>query len=493
MNNDYNDLYNIIWQPQAQQYKFMERPEFEALYGGAAGGGKSDSLVSEATRQVDIPHYKGIIFRRTYPQLTELIDKSLLYYPLAFPGADYNATQHTWTFPSGAKIVFGAMQRENDKFNYQGKAFDFIGFDELTHFTYSQYMYLFSRCRPNGPGTRCYIRSTANPGGIGHGWVKDRFITVAPPMTPIKYKVEVEDPDGKTITIERERIFVPATVFDNKILLQNDPNYIATLGMLPEAEKKALLYGDWDSFSGQVFREWRNDPAHYEDRRWTHVIKPFDVPSYWTVYRAMDWGYARPFSVHWYAISPAGRIYCIVEMYGSTGEPNVGVKWYAEKVAEEVYRMEHEHPLLKGREIYGIADPAIFAEDGGPSIAESFEKFKLYFEKGDHERIPGKMQCHYRLAFDEEGIPMFYVFNTCKHFIRTVPTLIYDESKVEDIDTEGEDHVYDEWRYMCQSRPIEPRISYEPNKEWTPPDDDPLNMGNKYEKKVETINTPISL
>lgn len=483
---------NIIWEPQPQQIKFMERPEFEVLYGGAAGGGKSDALVAEALRQVHIPYYKGLILRRTYPQLTELIEKSLLLYPRVFPGARYNATQHTWSFPSGAKIVFGAMQHEKDKLNYQGKAYDFIGFDELTHFTYTQYMYLFSRCRPNGPGTRCYIRATTNPGGIGHGWVKDRFITVAPPMTPIKYKVEVEDTKGKKIVIERSRMFVPATVFDNQKLLDNDPGYIATLGMLPEAEKKALLYGDWDSFSGQVFREWKNDPAHYDDRHWTHVINPFDVPKYWPIYRSLDWGFARPFSVHWYAISPAGRIYCIKELYGSTGEPNTGVKWYAEKVAEEVYKYEKQDPQLKEHEMFGIADPAIFAEDGGPAIVESFEKYQLYFEKGDHERIPGKMQCHYRLAFDEEGIPMFYVFNTCKHFIRTVPALIYDETKVEDIDTEGEDHAYDEWRYMCMSRPIEPRVSYEPNREWIPPKDDPLNQRNSKKKK-ETINTPITL
>lgn len=483
---------NIIWKPQPQQTKFMERPEFEVLYGGAAGGGKSDALVAEALRQVHISHYKGLILRRTYPQLTELIEKSLLLYPRVIPGARYNATQHTWSFPSGAKIIFGAMQHEKDKLNYQGKAYDFIGFDELTHFTYTQYMYLFSRCRPNGPGTRCYIRATTNPGGIGHGWVKERFITVAPPLTTVKYKVDVEDNKGKKIIIERERIFIPATVFDNQELLNNDPNYIATLGMMPEAEKRALLYGDWDSFSGQVFREWKNDSSHYDDRHWTHVINPFDIPKYWVVYRALDWGYARPFSIHWYAISPSGRIYCFKELYGSTGEPNTGVKWYADKVAEEVYRMEHEDADLRDREIFGIADPAIFAEDGGPAIVESFEKYQIYFEKGDHERIAGKMQCHYRLAFDEEGIPMFYIFKTCKHFIRTVPALIYDETKVEDIDTEGEDHAYDEWRYMCMSRPIEPRISYEPNKEWKPPEDDPLNL-RKPKRRKNKLNEPIVL
>ena len=191
---------NAVWKPQPRQIAFMSRPEDEALYGGAAGGGKSDALVIEATRQVHIPHYKALILRKTYPQLTELIEKSLLYYPAAFPDARYNDSKHTWTFRSGAKIVFGSMQHSKDKLNYQGKAYDFIAFDELTHFTYEEYIYLSSRNRPNGPGTRCYIRATANPGGIGHGWVKDRFITPAKPMTTMWEKVQVQHPNGKTDT-----------------------------------------------------------------------------------------------------------------------------------------------------------------------------------------------------------------------------------------------------------------------------------------------------
>lgn len=471
------DNRNIIWKPQPKQVAFMERPEFECLYGGAAGGGKSDALVVEALRQVHIPHYKGLILRKTYPQLTELIDKSLLIYPRAVPGAKYNSTTHTWSFPSGAKIIFGSMNHKQDRINYQGKAFDFIGFDELTHFDYDEYTYLYSRCRPNGPGTRCYVRATTNPGGKGHNWVKDRFITAAPPMTPIVQNVDVEDNQGNHVTIKRDRIFVPATVFDNQELLANDPGYIASLGMMPEAEKKALLYGDWNSFSGQVFNEWRNDPEHYNDRKWTHVVKPFPVPETWPIYRGLDWGYAKPFSVGWYAVAPGGTLYRIRELYGCTGEPDTGVKWTPEKCAKKIKQIERDDPNIRGRQIFGVADSAIFATDSGTPIVEAFELAGVYFEKASKQRIDGKMQCHYRLAFNEEGSSMFYVFDTCKHFIRCIPSLVYSETDVEDVDTTQEDHNYDEWRYVCMSRPIEPRINVLPEIEWTPPPEDPLNTG----------------
>lgn len=449
---------NVIWSPQERQALFMSRFEDEALYGGAAGGGKSDALVIEALRQVDVPHYKGLILRKTFPQLAELIDKTLNYYPRLFPRARYNGSNHTWTFPSGAKIIFGSMQYSKDKVKYQGQAYDFIAFDELTHFTFDEYTYLFSRNRPNGPNTRVYTRSTANPGGVGHGWVKERFITAAPPMQTVWERVMIRYPDGHAEKRWKSRVFVPSTVFDNKILLANDDNYLARLASMPEAERQALLYGNWDSFSGQVFREWVNDREHYTDRIKTHVVSPFLIPKDWTIWCGMDWGYSRPFSIGWYAVDHDRRLYRIREYYGCTGTPNEGVKMEPTAVAQAMRRIETEDPNLKGRTIHRVGDPAIWGTQGTESIGSLFERERVYFERGDNARLDGKMQVHHRLAFDERGVPMLYVFSTCKHFIRTVPSLVYDERDVEDVNTEQEDHIYDELRYVCMENPIAPRI-----------------------------------
>ena len=467
----------VVWSPQPRQAAFMARPEDEALYGGAAGGGKSDALVMEALRQIHLPCYKGLILRKTYPQLAELVDKSLRYYPLVCPSASYNASSHVWRFPSGAKIVFGSLQHPKDKFNYQGQAYDFIAFDELTQFTWEEYAYLFSRNRPNGAGTRCYVRATANPGGVGHGWVKERFITPATPMNTVWEAVKIRYPDGREEMRHKSRIFVPSSVFDNTALLENDPDYLTRLASLPEAERKALLYGDWDSFSGQVFTEWRNAPDHYADRIGTHVITPFRIPREWRIWRGFDWGYTRPFSVGWYAVDHDGRLYRIRELYGCRADgngqpiPNTGVCRNADEIAREIRRIECEDPNLMGRTVHGIADPAIYQRNGGASIGELMEREGVYWDKADNTRLAGKAQLHNRLAFDSQGIPMLYVFSTCRHFIRTIPALVYSQMDVEDVDTTGEDHIYDECRYVCMENPCAaPRPTAAASRGWDPLD-----------------------
>ena len=461
---------NIIWTPQPKQAAFMSRPEDEALYGGAAGGGKSDCLVVEGLRQKDIPHYKGLILRKTFPELTELIDKTYKIYPRAVKGAYYHETSHTWRFPSGAKIIFGSMHRPKDRFKYQGQAYDFIGIDELTHFTQKEYEFLQTRNRANGPGTRCYMRSTANPGGIGHGWVKERFVTPAKPLTTMWEKGQVYTPSGEIINAWKSRVFVPATIFDNRILLTNDPSYLAKLANLATAEREALLYRNWDSYTGQYFSEWKNDPEHYIDRKFTHVIEPFDIPKHWPVYRSYDYGSAKPFSCGWWTVDEDGILYRICELYGYTGKPNEGLKWPPEKQFSEVARVEREHPYLKNKQILGIADPSIWDSSRGESIVDCAARQGVIFSPGDNTRLAGWAQVRNRLAFDENGYPRIYFFSTCRNSIRTIPTLIHSESMVEDLDTTGEDHIADDVRYMCMARPIpaprrvtrEIKIPYDP-------------------------------
>ena len=216
--------------------------------------------------------------------------------------------------------------------------------------------------------------------------------------------------------------------------------------------------GEWGVEGATFFEEWRDDPAHYLDQRWTHVIEPFEIPADWKIYRGFDFGYARPFSIGWFACDHDGRLYHILELYGCTERPNEGVRWMPPKIFAEIKRIEEEHRWLRGKTIRGVADPSIWDASRGISVAETGEKAGVYFEPGDNHRIPGWMQMHYRFSFDSNGIPMMYVFRTCRQFIRTVPTLLYDDVHPEDIDTDLEDHIADMCRYVCMSRPINPRL-----------------------------------
>lgn len=295
------------------------------------------------------------------------------------------------------------------------------------------------------------ITMTFNPWSESH-WIKARFFDCPP---------------------DKDILAMTTNYMCNEWLDEADLKVFETMKEQNPARYKVAGLGDWGIDGGQVFEEWRDDPAHYDDRQWTHVINPFRVPSYWKVWRSFDFGYSKPFSVGWYTADPDGTIYRIRELYGCTGTPNEGVKWNPDKIAEEIHRIETEDPMLKGRQITGVADPSIFDESRGESVAAMMERRYVWFDAADNHRIPGKMQCHYRLAFDDNGIPQFYCFSTCKHFIRTIPLLKYDEKDVEDIDTDMEDHIYDEWRYMLMERPISPRQTVKDDKDTR---DDPLNI-----------------
>ncbi|MEE1013079.1 MAG: phage terminase large subunit, partial [Clostridia bacterium] len=429
----------------ATQKQFMDAEADEVLFGGAAGGGKSYGQLADAlVYALRYPGSRQLILRRTFPELEHsIIFTSLQFFPPK--AAKYRAANHTWEFCNKSLIEFGYLAAEKDVLRYQGAEYDVVRFDELTHFTEEQYTYLLSRIR----GVNSYpkqMKSSTNPGGIGHAWVKRRFIDGAEPG-----ELHRDAATGMS------RIFIPSFVQDNVFLMRADKDYQKRLELLPEAEKKALLYGQWDIFDGQVFAEWRNDPRGYKTRRWSHVIAPFAIPKHWRRFRTFDFGYSKPFAVSWFAVDEDGRAYNYRELYGCTGTPDTGIRWTAQRIAKAIREIEEREE--QGQTICGYADPAIWNATGSAegSIAEMMERAGVYFEKGKNNRLAGKMQVHYRLAFDEEGIPMLYVFDTCKHMIRTLPQLRYDSVNPEDVDTRQEDHLYDAMKYFLMSDPIGPR------------------------------------
>jgi hypothetical protein len=205
----------------------------------------------------------------------------------------------------------------------------------------------------------------------------------------------------------------------------------------------------------------------------------------------LDWGYKKPSSIQYHAVSPDGVIYHFLEVYTCSQTPNEGLKWTPAELFKEVRRLEDEHPWLKGRKIIGVADPAIWDAETGESIAETASKHHVYFTKADNKRLAGLMQCHHRLKFDSNGYPMFYVFKSCKHFIRTIPLLLYDEHKVEDVDTKMEDHAYDAWRYVLQCRPITPRTDTPPDPYYKTPFHAALDIPKEALGKAKLPSPPI--
>lgn len=408
--------------------------------------GKSWSVRTKAKLlALRFPGIKILIVRRTY---TELLNNHInILVPELNGIARYNKSEKIFNFPNGSTIKFGYCLGDNDLLQYQGAEYDIIFLDEATQLSENQ-MKTITACLRGVNNFPKRIYYTCNPGGQGHQYIKRIFID--------KRYEEGENPNDYT--------FIQSLVTDNKVLMESQPDYIKQLEALPPKLREAWLNGSWDVYEGQFFEEFTDKPDHYLDRQWTHVIEPFEIPDGWQIFRSFDWGYNHPFSCGWYAMDYDGVIYRILELYGCTKTPNEGVKWIPEKVFDEIHRIESEHRWLKGKKIIGVADPAIWNAETGESIAEKASKRQVFFSKGDHERLAGWMQCHYRLAFDDNGYPMFYVFKNCKGFIRTIPLLMYDEHKPEDIDTDGEDHIADEWRYLLMSRPIKPRMAVKPDK-----------------------------
>lgn len=458
--------------PTVKQMKFLRMRKRYCGYGGARGGGKSWVLRVKAcllANRYGAPNawsegIKICIVRRT---LVDVRNNHIIPMKIMLRGlAKYNQAERTFYFANGATIHFEYYDNENDANHFQGVEYDVIFVDEATQMEESWLKIIAASCRgANIFPHRVYY--TCNPGGPGHQYIKRIFIDRL-------YK-DNEDPDDYD--------FVQAKVTDNTVLMEMDPTYVSFLKDLPPKLRKAWLDGDWDIFEGQYFSEFVNDPDHYDDHIWTHVIHPVKIRKSWVIYRSMDWGFYRPFSVGWTAVTEDGVMIRFKELYGvqKSGHEslaNEGVKWPPEQVFKKIYEIEHNDPDLKGKQIIGVADPAIWQSQTGVSIADTATDCGIYFEPGDNTRIAGWMQCRYRLQFDEGGRPRFYVTTDCPEFIRTIPTLMHDAHNVEDLDSSGEDHIADEWRYCANRVPIKPIIK-EPEKipAWGA---DPLNtMGGR--------------
>ena len=447
----------VLQRPSEKQKLFLRAKAKHVAFGGARGGGKS-WCVRDKTKRLALyyPGIKILIVRRTFP---ELLNNHVSFLRSELAGiARYNSTEKQFTFPNGSTVKFGYCASDGDLDQYQGAEYDVIFLDEATQLQ-EMWIKKITACLRGANDFPKRIYYTCNPGGAGHSYIKRLFIDR-------RYEPG-EDPKDYT--------FIQSLVTDNHALMKSQPDYIRQLEALPPKLRDAWLYGKWDLFEGQFFEDFRPEPDGQlclqagitpeqarQQRRFTHVIAPFDLNSGqcrgWNILRSYDFGYNKPFSMGYWAVDYDGVLYRILEFYGWTGTPDEGVKWSPEEQFQRIRAFEEGHPWLKGRRITdSVADPAIWDSSRGESIAETAARYGIYFTPGDNRRIPGWMQVHYRLRFDENGYPGMYVFDTCKTFIRTMPLMEFSQRDPEDLDTTREDHCPDEVRYLCMSRPITPK------------------------------------
>lgn len=464
----------IKWQPQPKQKIVLENPAFELMFGGSKGPGKTDEILADATRYLPNPRYRGIIFRRTYPKMSEMI---LRTHELFHGIGRWSEQKRTWTFPNiydkartGATIKFMHMESEDDKYNIQGHEYQYMAFDQLEEFTETQYRFAILQCRSTVDGLRPYVRSTANPIGVGHAWVKARFIDKCKGDGSIKFfklvktikgevEIETTPDDPKALS----RAFVQATVYDNKILLEKDPQYLRILDTLPEDMRKALKDGDWNALIGMYFKEW-NQSVHVIPLSMC-LARAAVMPV--TRYIALDYGFRAPSSVGWYAVFPDGQAVRYREHY-------VEGRTY-EALAHEILALSRSVRGAPEKIEYMVADPAIWGDiehhrepkDGQAQGENGFNKMAAVFGdrfpiiRADNRRVVGWTRCResltpYKDQHNQMTAP-FLVTDNCTNFIRTIVGLVHDKTKIEDLDTHGEDHPQDEWRYFTMSRTTAPR------------------------------------
>ena len=416
-----------------KQGDFIKSEAFETLFGGAAGGGKSyGQLVDALLYAVKYPKSKQIIFRRTFPDLERsIIRTSLEIYPRNI--ASYNNSKHVWTFINGSIIDFGYIDNEKDVYQYQSAEYDVIRFDELTHFTEFMYVYMVSRCRganefPKG------MKSSTNPGGVGHTWVKERFIDIGEPGKTHEIKL----PTGEIIT----RLFIPSFVTDNKFLMELDPGYVKRLDALPEKERKALKDGNWDIFDGMYFREW--------DRQ-VHVIEPFEIPEHWVRYRTLDYGLDM-LACYWIAVDEEGNEYCYKELY----EPELIISDAAKRILEvngdDKIRYTYGPPdLWNRRNDTGKSAYDVFRENGVTLTRSANNRVQGWYAVAEHLKVFKRKD---EQTGEVKRVAKLRFFSTCLNIIRTLPMLQHDEKNPNDTSREPHEitHAPDAIRGFCIER-----------------------------------------
>lgn len=444
----------ILWQAQGgPQTALIQCPIFEVFFGGARGGGKTEASLGDWLQHSEEwgAGANGIFFRREQKQLDEVIARSIaLFEPL---GAKFNAQKSTWVMPGGGRLKFRYLDRDADAEAYQGHSYTRIYIEEATNFpSFTPIKKLFATLR-SAAGVPCGIRLTGNPGGPGHAWVKDRYITPCPAGYAIL--VDTIEVEGFP-TMTRERVFIPSKITDNVLLLKNNPDYVANLATSGSAGLvRAWLRGDWDAPVGAYFTQFSH-ARHVLPSEFAALI-----PKSALRFGSFDWGYSKPFSFGMWAVSdgswglPRGAFVRYKEWYGSTGKPNEGLKLDAGQVADGIVLRVGADKLS-----YIAADPSTFKKDGGPSIMETFAIHGVLLRRADNARIPGwnkvRELMNGGVQADFQGPlppPMFFILDCCPDSIRTIESVPADVNKPDDVDTTSEDHAADEIRYGCMSRP----------------------------------------
>lgn len=416
---------------ERQKLFFLARSRFVA-YGGARGGGKSWAVRKKALLLgVRYPGIRMLLLRRTFPELKE---NHILPLHIELEGlATYKEVDKAFTFANGSRLKFGYCDSEKDVLQYQGQEYDVIFMDEATQFTYYQFNTLTACLRgANSFPKRMYL--TCNPGGVGHDWVKRLFVDR-------EYRGS-EDPNDYT--------FIPARVYDNKALVQNDPGYVSMLENLPEDLRRAWLEGDWGVFAGQYFTEWREE---------IHTCKPFVIPAHWRRYFVMDYGLDM-LAGYCIALDEGGRAWVYRELYRS----DLTISAAAEAILQ----------LTAGEDIEAwFAPPDMWnrRQDTGKSVAEIFAEQGIYLTRAQNDRVTGWLELKEWLR-PIEGRAGLTVFTCCQNLIRCIPLLQFDERRPNDVAREPHEltHAPDAIRYFVAGRPVPAQLPVIPDEDELPLD-----------------------